>query len=138
MGAGAYALSLSAWPAWAEEDQVRTAIHGFTGGAPVADGPISLEIEDYVENGHSVPISLGAENASALMLVAPANPTAQVVVFRFGPLSGASSASTRVRLADSQDLLAFAELRDGSFIRTARSVTVTVGGCNTSPVRDAS
>ncbi|MEH6728526.1 MAG: thiosulfate oxidation carrier protein SoxY, partial [Hyphomicrobiales bacterium] len=47
----------------------------------------------------------------------------------FGPLAASHSASTRMRLAGTQDVIAIAKMPDGSFIRAANQVKVTIGGC---------
>ena len=52
-----------------------------------------------------------------------------VVTFKFGPLSATRSASTRIRLRKTQDVLAIAKLEDGSFIQDIQKVKVTIGGC---------
>jgi len=44
-------------------------------------------------------------------------------------LAGAQSASTRIRLAGTQDVVAIAKMSDGSFKRAAKTVKVTIGGC---------
>ena len=38
-------------------------------------------------------------------------------------------AKTRIRLAKSQNVIAVAEMADGSFRRASRKIAVTVGGC---------
>jgi len=52
-----------------------------------------------------------------------------VATFNFGPLAAAQSASTRIRLAGTQDVLAIARMADGSFRRASSTVKVTIGGC---------
>jgi sulfur-oxidizing protein SoxY len=63
------------------------------------------------------------------MILASGNPNPGVVTFEFTPLSGARSASTRIRLAKTQDVIAVARLEDGSFAMARRPVKVTIGGC---------
>ena len=48
--------------------------------------------------------------------------------FNFGKLSDASG-STRIRLAGTQDVIAVAEMADGSYVQVAKTVKVTIGGC---------
>ena len=56
------------------------------------------------------------------------NPYPDVAVFTFG--KGATpAASTRIRLAKSQKLIAVAEMADGTFRTASRRIIVTVGGC---------
>ena len=119
--------------AGATETAAKTAdelIAEFTGGAEVTDGEgISLDAPEIAENGNTVPISVTAEGASEILVLAPGNPTPPVATFKFGELAGKHMASTRIRLAQTQDITAVAKLADGSFVRTARNVKVTIGGC---------
>ena len=63
------------------------------------------------------------------MLLAAGNPNPDVGTFNFGPLAASQTASTRIRLAGTQDVVAIAKMADGSFVRTANEVKVTIGGC---------
>jgi sulfur-oxidizing protein SoxY len=63
------------------------------------------------------------------MLLAAGNPVPAVATFNFGPLSGARSGSTRIRLAKSQDVIAIAKMNDGSYEMASAMVKVTIGGC---------
>ena len=63
-----------------------------------------------------------------IALFADANPSPGVAVFAFGRLA-TPAASTRIRLAGSQNVVAVAELADGTFRKAARAVAVTAGGC---------
>ena len=127
LGAGAAALTLL--PAQGFAATVDELVNEFTGGADVAEGGVTLDTPEIAENGNTVPISVSAEGASAIMVLAAGNPTPPVATFNFGPLAGASSASTRIRLAGTQDVIAIAKMADGSFARTSKEVKVTIGGC---------
>jgi sulfur-oxidizing protein SoxY len=61
--------------------------------------------------------------------LATGNPTPGVAQFNFGAMSGAQAASTRVRLAGTQDIVAIAKMADGSFAKAQQTVKVTIGGC---------
>jgi sulfur-oxidizing protein SoxY len=63
-----------------------------------------------------------------ILVVAPANPNARVIRFRFSALS-VPEASTRIRLAATQDVIAVAKLSDGTFFSASRQIKVTIGGC---------
>ncbi len=127
LGAGAAALTLL--PAQSFAATVDELVNEFTGGADVAEGGVTLDAPEIAENGNTVPITVSAEGASAIMVLAAGNPTPPVATFNFGPLAGASSASTRIRLAGTQDVVAIAKMADGSFARTSKEVKVTIGGC---------
>ena len=101
----------------------------FTGGAEAGSGDITLTAPEIAENGNTVPVSVNAPGAVAIAVFATGNPTPGVATFNFGPLAGSQSASTRIRLAGTQDVVAIAKLADGSFIKAASTVKVTIGGC---------
>lgn len=103
-------------------------IAAFTGGADVRDGGIELDAPEIAENGNTVPVSVSAAGATTIMLLAAGNPNPGVATFNFSK-SVAPSASTRIRLAGTQDLIAVAKFEDGSFAKTTRAVKVTIGGC---------
>jgi sulfur-oxidizing protein SoxY len=127
LGAGAAALTLL--PVGASAATVDELVNEFTGGADVAEGGVTLDAPEIAENGNTVPISVSAEGAASIMVLAAGNPTPPVATFNFGPLAGSSSASTRIRLAGTQDVIAVAKMADGSFARTSKEVKVTIGGC---------
>lgn len=101
----------------------------FTGGAEVTDGGVTLTAPEIAENGNTVPISVDAPGAEAILLIASGNPAPEVATFKFGPLAGSQEASTRIRLAQTQDVLAIAKLPDGTFGRASANIKVTIGGC---------
>ncbi|MBT8412382.1 MAG: thiosulfate oxidation carrier protein SoxY, partial [Octadecabacter sp.] len=82
--------------AFAEAD---AAIAAFTGGATVGSEGITLIAPEIAENGNTVPVEVSAPGAESIMILAAGNPTPGVATFNFGPLAGAQSASTRIRLA---------------------------------------
>lgn len=105
------------------------AIAEFTGGAPVGTEGLTLVAPEIAENGNTVPIEVTAPGAVAIMVLAAGNPNPAVGTFNFGPLAGAQFASTRIRLAGTQDVVAIAQMQDGSFVQAAQEVKVTIGGC---------
>jgi len=64
-----------------------------------------------------------------VLVVADGNPRAGVATFHFSPASGVAEANTRIRLAATQNIMAVAEMSDGSFHTTSKQVKVTIGGC---------
>ena len=104
-------------------------IAAFTGGAEIGEGGITLIAPEIAENGNTVPIEVDAPGAVSIMVLAIGNPTPAVGTFNFGPLAGAQMASTRIRLAGTQDVLAIAKMADGTFVQARQEVKVTIGGC---------
>ncbi len=101
----------------------------FIQGAEIGTGDITLTTPEIAENGNNVPVQVAAPGAVEIRIFATENPEPAVASFAFGALAGSQAASTRVRLAKSQDVVAIAKLADGSFISTRNNVKVTVGGC---------
>ncbi|WP_375267100.1 thiosulfate oxidation carrier protein SoxY [Planktotalea sp.] len=123
----AVAASFGAMPAFASLTD--DAIAEFTGGADVGEGALSLTAPEIAENGNTVPVSFDAPGAVSVMLLAAGNPTPKVASFNFGKLNPSHSASTRIRLAGTQDVIAVAKMEDGSFQKAQANVKVTIGGC---------
>ncbi len=104
-------------------------IAAFTGGAEMGEGGLTLTAPEIAENGNTVPISVDAPGAAAILVLATGNPTPGVAEFKFGELAGSQAASTRIRLAGTQEVMAIAKMADGSFVKASSTVKVTIGGC---------
>lgn len=123
--AAAIFLPRIGWAAATED-----AIAEFTGGADVGEaGDLTLTAPEIAENGNTVPIEVDAPGAESILILAAGNPSPDVGTFNFGPLSGSQMASTRIRLAGTQDIVAVAKMSDGSFQQARQEVKVTIGGC---------
>ena len=103
---------------------------------PTASGKIALDVPEIAENGNTVPMTVKVDSpmieedhVTAIHVMATKNPDPEIITFKFTPLSGRASASTRMRLADTQNIMAVAELSDGSTIMAQKEVKVTIGGC---------
>ena len=111
-------------------------IKEFAGGKSVGKGKVSLTTPEIAENGNTVPISFDVESdmtkdsyVKSVMLLADGNPRPGVATFHFTPLSGEASATTRIRLAKTQNVIAVAKMSDGSVFMDTKLVKVTIGGC---------
>lgn len=112
------------------------AVKKVLGDAKAIEGKVALEMPEIAENGNTVPFVVSVESpmtendyVKAIHIIATANPQPGVVTFRFSPLSGKAAATSRMRLARTQDVIAIAELQDGRFLSGKRNVKVTIGGC---------
>jgi len=126
LGLGAAALAVLPISAFATTEEATMA---FTGGADVGEGGVELTAPEIAENGNTVPVSVSAPGAVSIMILATGNPDPKVATFNFGEASGSSAASTRIRLAGTQDVVAFAKMADGSIVKASKQVKVTIGGC---------
>lgn len=121
----------------ASVEDVEKLIAEFGGGASASDGgPLQLTTPEIAENGNSVPVSISVDSPmsdddyiESVMIMASENPRPEVVTFHFTPASGKAKASTRMRLARTQDVLAVAKTNSGQLYQVSNNVKVTIGGC---------
>jgi sulfur-oxidizing protein SoxY len=119
----------AAMPFRAFADASEDSIAAFTGGAEMGTEGLTLTAPEIAENGNTVPVEVSAPGAVSIMLLATGNPTPDAAIFNFGPLAASQTASTRIRLAKTQNVMAIAKMADGSFIQATQEVKVTIGGC---------
>jgi sulfur-oxidizing protein SoxY len=125
--------------AWAALDEdVAAAIRAVVGERDVIDGGIVLDLPNVAENGASVPITVSIDSpmtaedhVRAIHVFATQNPTPGIADFTLTPANGRAEVSTRIRLADHQEVIVIAETSDGRLYRASADVTVSVGGCAT-------
>jgi sulfur-oxidizing protein SoxY len=138
LGAGGAALTVIGWDgrAFAAAKEAADEIAKFTGGKTAEKGKISIELPEIAENGNTVPLAVSvdapmtADNyVSDVLVVSEGNPNPGVVTFHFSPLSGKAQASTRIRLAATQNIVVVAKTSKGEFFTGQKLVKVTIGGC---------
>ena len=138
LGAGAVAfatLGTQVTTALASEASDKL-IAEFSGGKTAASGRVKLKAPEIAENGNTVPVSFTVESpmsaddhVTSVMVLALGNPSPGVGTFNFTPMSGKASASIRIRLAKTQDIVVVAKMSDGSVFIDRKTVKVTIGGC---------
>jgi sulfur-oxidizing protein SoxY len=108
----------------------------FTGGKTPAAGRVELDIPFTADNANSVPVGIRVDSpmtaekfCSEILLIAEKNPRPKVCSFKFEPGLSVPHLSTRIRLAESQTVQAFAKMNDGSVFVSRKAVTVTTGAC---------
>lgn len=106
------------------------------GKTPKGSGLI-LDIPLAAENANAVPVTLRLENGISdgrnceeFLLIADRNPMPEVCRFKFSSVMGAADVTTRLRLAESQTVVAAARMSDGEVFVQRVAITVTIGGCN--------
>ena len=97
---------------------------------------LELSLPEIAEHGNIVPLEFEVESpmtaddhVKSVHVFADGNPLPDVASFHFTPASGRAAASTRIRLARTQNVLAVAEMSDGSVLMAKQQVEVTIGGC---------
>ncbi len=139
LSAGAIALMIAGAhtvPAMAGTGETDAAVKAFTGGTEPEVGVIKLKAPEIAENGNTVPISVSVESPmtkddyiESVAIFAEGNPNPEVVTFNFTPRSGEAAATTRMRLAKTQNVVAVAKTSTGKVYMDKREVKVTIGGC---------
>jgi sulfur-oxidizing protein SoxY len=135
--AGGVALGVvSLRPAEATPAMLASAIRNVVGAAVVKTGKVKLDIPPLVENGNTVPMTVSVTSpmtsndyVKSIHVFNEKNPQPNVGNFYLGPRAGRAQVSTRIRLADSQKIVAIAQLSDGSFWQTSVDVVVTLAAC---------
>jgi sulfur-oxidizing protein SoxY len=136
---GALAL-LSVRPAQSTPEMMQDAIRAAIGEASVQKGKVKLDLPPLVENGNSVPCTVTVESpmtaanyVKAIHIFNERNPQPNVISVKLGPRAGQAKFSTRIRLADTQNITAIAEMSDGTCWSDDIDVIVTLAACVEEP-----
>jgi len=115
---------------------MQEAIGKIVGEAVLRHGRVRLDVPPLVENGNAVPLTVQVDSpmtqvdhVKAIHIVNEKNPQPYVLSATLGPRAGRASLSTRIKLADSQQVVALAEMSDGSFWSESADVIVTIAAC---------
>jgi sulfur-oxidizing protein SoxY len=129
-------LLVSMRPADATPASMRAAIRNVLGDVEIGKGKVTLDIPSLVENGNAVPMTVAVESpmtasnyVKTIHVFNEKNPQPNVISIHLGPRAGKASISTRIRLADSQRVVAIAQMSDGSVWSNEVNVIVTLAAC---------
>ena len=113
-----------------------SAIRQVIGEAVVQPGKVQLDVPPLVENGNTVSLTVSvtspmtaADYVKNIHIFNEKNPQPNVVAFQLGPRAGRAQVSTRIRLADTQTVIAIALMSDGSLWSAKADVIVTLAAC---------
>lgn len=116
--------------------QFEQAFKALLAGATPVEGKITLELPEIAENGNFVPVTITVDHAmtdadyvKAIHILSTGNPVARVASFHLSPINAIARVQSRMRLAKTQDVIALAELSNGSLAIATTLVKVTIGGC---------
>jgi len=134
LAAGALALGLEARGGRAADMQ--GAMLKVLGEAKPREGRIALDVPPLVENGNAVPLTVKvespmteADHVKAIHVFNEKNPQPNIASFWLGPRAGRAAVSTRIRLADSQRVVALCQMSDGTWWSGSADVIVTLAAC---------
>jgi sulfur-oxidizing protein SoxY len=135
-GIAGLAALLAPRMSFADEQMVATEIKKLYGDKKFDSGKIKLDVPEIAENGLVVPVNVDvdspmteADYVKAVHVFADGNPMPGIVSYKFTPACGKASASTRMRLAQTQNIVCIAEMSNGSLYMAKANVKVTIGGC---------
>ena len=131
------ALALAPALACAQQNPQRDALlRDVTRGGPLRIGRVVVDTPTLADNGHSVPLRIAvdspmtaADHVRRITILAERNPRPLVASYALGPHCGRAEIVTRIRVADSQEVIAVAELSDGSFWMGSAHIIVTELAC---------
>ena len=120
----------------ATPDSMAEAIRKDVGTATLTEGRVKLDVPPLVENGSTVPLTVSvdspmtaADHVKAIHVFNEKNPQPNVFSARLGPHNGKAIVGTRIKLGDSQRIIAIAETSDGKFWSAGADVIVTLAAC---------
>jgi sulfur-oxidizing protein SoxY len=129
-------LAVTVRPLEASPASMAAAIRNVVGGEPVKTGKVKLDIPPLVENGNTVPMTVSVaspmapeDHVKSIHVFNEKNPQPNIGNFYLSPQAGRAQISTRIRLADSQKVVAIARLSDGTFWSASVDVVVTLAAC---------
>ena len=123
-------------PLTATPAMLNTAIRNVVGEAPIRTGKVKIDIPPLVENGNTVPMTISVASpmtaddyVKSIHVFNEKNPQPNIGNFHLTPSSGRAQVSTRIRLADTQKVVAIARLSDDTFWQVSADVVVTLAAC---------
>ncbi len=135
LGVGVVTLSVPAL-ALATPAMVADEMKKLFPGKTAVDGKIKLDLPTIAENGLVVPLNFEVESpmtaadyVKSVHFFAEGNPNPLLASFRYTPMIPKAAGQIRIRLAQSQNIVAFAEMSDGKLFTAKKEVKVTIGGC---------
>ena len=100
------------------------------------DGKVTLDVPPIVENGNTVPLTVSVESpmtaddyVKAIHVFNEKNPQPHVFNAWLSPGNGKAVVGTRIKLADTQKIVAIAETSKGEFWTASAEVIVTIAAC---------
>jgi sulfur-oxidizing protein SoxY len=135
-GAAGMTLPLAVEQTSATPASMHAAIKNIVGEAPLNKGRVKIDVPALIENGNAVPFTVScgspmteSDHVKAIHVFTEKNPQPNVISVQLGPRAGRASVSTRIRLADTQKIVAVAQMSDGSFWSDDVEVVVTLAAC---------
>ena len=130
------AVALAPGSALATPEAVAAEVKKLIGDRKAIEGKIKLDLPSIAENGLVVPLNFEVESpmtdkdyVKAVHIFAEGNPNVGVASFHFTPMIPKAAGAIRIRLAQTQNVVAYAEMSNGDVYTARKEVKVTIGGC---------
>ena len=138
--AATLALGATSMPAQATPESLAAAIKDVVGSAPLRPGKVTLDLPPLAENGNTVPMTVTvdspmteADHVKAIHVFNEKNPQPYVMTAALSPRNGRAQVAVRIKLNDSQKIIAIAETSRGEFWTASADVIVTLAACLEEP-----
>ncbi|WP_310440947.1 thiosulfate oxidation carrier protein SoxY [Sulfurimonas sp.] len=97
---------------------------------------VKLKVPEIAENGAVVPVTVEvdypmseSDYVKAIHVYATKNANSRCISVHLSPANGEAMFASRIKLGETQEVVAVAELSNGTFLMASQSVKVTIGGC---------
>lgn len=135
--AGLFGMAFAAIPKPADATPADVAkVMATFGAAPPALGKVTITAPEIAENGNTVPIAITVDSpmtdasyVKKITMLGDGNPQAEIASFDLTPAMGTAHVELRIRLAQTQNVVAVAQMSDGSTFMATKAIKVTIGGC---------
>jgi sulfur-oxidizing protein SoxY len=120
------------------EEKVEATLKRLFGTRPIREdaAAVKIELPLIAENGAVVPISVEIQSPMTpanyvknIYILSDLNRRPMNAKFSLTPDAGSAWIGTNLRLGETTDVRAVAELSDGTLLMAKRNVKVTIGGC---------
>lgn len=123
-------------PAIATREELSIALRETFGDRAITRERVMLKLPVLAESGNVVPMTVSVDSpmtetdhVTAIHLFAEKNTLPRILSVQLGPWNGKAIVQSRIRLADSQQVLAVAVMNDGSLFSAVADVEVTFSSC---------
>jgi sulfur-oxidizing protein SoxY len=143
LGSGLVLIALGQVPSRASDAETESVIRELFGDARPQIGRITLSVPSLAESGNSVPLTVSidspmteSDHVRRVCIFANRNPRPLIATMIFGPNAGRAAFSTNMRLSGTQDVIAMAQMSDGTLWTEQARVMVTIGACDSLQMRN--
>jgi sulfur-oxidizing protein SoxY len=133
---------VAAMPARAESNGIEEAIRAAIGNARPRAGRVAIDLPPLAESGNSVPLKVAIDSPMTandfvrrVLVFSDRNPRPWIATMSLGPRAGRAEVGTNIRLNGTQNVIAIAEMSDGTYWSEQRNVEVTIGACDSLSLR---